>query len=131
MFFDQVINACAPSYSILATELTLKWNKVSGVYTMNSTGQLFPFVIGVAGFLKVFYDTQGKYKVRQYRLCSSNSSNANLQAVQQRKRDKNSQNPDRGQEEPHATLIGQAQLDHIAPQYLHNYGMQAADGKWV
>ena len=56
--------ACAPIYSILAIELTLKWNNVSNVYTVNSTGQLIPFVIGVAGFLKVFYDIRGKFNVR-------------------------------------------------------------------
>lgn len=34
-------------YSILAVELTLKWNHVSDVYEVRSTGQLLPLIGGV------------------------------------------------------------------------------------
>lgn len=43
-------------YSLIGIELMLKWNGVTGVYTMRSVGQLIPFVIGLAGLLKVIYD---------------------------------------------------------------------------
>jgi hypothetical protein len=34
-------------YTILGVELTLRWNSVLGVYSINSTAQLIAFVIGV------------------------------------------------------------------------------------
>ena len=52
--------------SVLATELTLKWNQISDVYTVGSAGQLIPFIVGVAGLLKVLYDVRTKYKVREH-----------------------------------------------------------------
>ena len=33
---------------ILAVELTLRWNSVSGVYDINSTGQIIPLATGVS-----------------------------------------------------------------------------------
>ncbi|CAF9941050.1 MAG: hypothetical protein HETSPECPRED_002856 [Heterodermia speciosa] len=39
--------------SILAIELTLKWNKVRGVYSITSTGQYAPLIIGVGGVISV------------------------------------------------------------------------------
>ncbi|KAF2803285.1 uncharacterized protein BDZ99DRAFT_468260 [Mytilinidion resinicola] len=107
----QMIHSCAPIYSILAIELTLKWNKVSGVYTVNSTGQLIPFVIGVAGFLKVFDDVKGKYK--------------------QRRLEKKREELNHGMGEHGATSADQIELVHVAPEYHNSYGMQSADGKWV
>ena len=32
--------------SVVATELVLKWNHVSGVYDISSTGQIIPLVVG-------------------------------------------------------------------------------------
>jgi hypothetical protein len=58
-------------YSILAIELMLKWNSVSNVYTLKSIGQLIPFVIGVAGLLKVLYDVRKKYEVGTPTFCFS------------------------------------------------------------
>lgn len=43
-------------YSIIGIEMTLQWNHVTGVYTINSVGQLIPFVIGLLGFIKVIYE---------------------------------------------------------------------------
>jgi hypothetical protein len=51
-------------YCILAIELMLRWNRVTGVYTVSSTGQLIPLVTGVVGFLDVLFNVQGKYEVR-------------------------------------------------------------------
>jgi len=34
-------------WSVLAIELTLKWNHVTGVYEVTSTGQLIPLVLGI------------------------------------------------------------------------------------
>jgi hypothetical protein len=39
-------------WTMLAVELTLGWNNVTGVYILGSTGQLIPFVVGVLGLLR-------------------------------------------------------------------------------
>ena len=39
----------------LATEMTLAWNNVSGVYILSSTGQLIPFVVGVLSLLRILH----------------------------------------------------------------------------
>ena len=39
----------------VATELTIKWNLISGVNDLTSAGQLIPFLIGVALALRVIY----------------------------------------------------------------------------
>jgi hypothetical protein len=36
--------------------MTLYWNSISDVYTINTTGQLIPFVIGLVGLAKVIYE---------------------------------------------------------------------------
>jgi hypothetical protein len=38
---------CAMIWFVLSVELTLRWNDVQGVNTIESTGQLIPFIIGV------------------------------------------------------------------------------------
>jgi hypothetical protein len=35
--------------------MTLAWNNVSGVYTLSSTGQLIPFVVGLLSFLRILH----------------------------------------------------------------------------
>ena len=50
-------------YAILAIELTIVWNGIGGVYTIQSTGQLIPFVIGLVGLFKVLHDVNFKFKV--------------------------------------------------------------------
>lgn len=59
-----VIPLFALTYSILAVELTLKWNDITDVNTIKSTGQLIPFVIGVAGLAKVLYDVYTEKQVK-------------------------------------------------------------------
>ncbi|KAL2842249.1 hypothetical protein BJX68DRAFT_244817 [Aspergillus pseudodeflectus] len=49
-------------YGILAIELMLRWNRVTGVYNVSSTGELIPFVTGVVGFLDVLFNVRGKYE---------------------------------------------------------------------
>lgn len=39
-------------WTILTVELTLFFNSVSGVYNIQSTGQLIPFIIGIFGLSK-------------------------------------------------------------------------------
>ena len=41
-------------WSILAVELMLVWNNIEGIYTISSTGQLIPFIIGVVGLARLF-----------------------------------------------------------------------------
>ena len=50
-------------YTILAVELMIKWNGISGVYTVRTTGQLIPFVIGVIGLFKALHDVNFKFEV--------------------------------------------------------------------
>ncbi|KAI1457844.1 hypothetical protein F4805DRAFT_467128 [Annulohypoxylon moriforme] len=42
---------------ILSIELTLSWNNIRGVYTIDSAGQLIPFVIGAISTLQVIKKT--------------------------------------------------------------------------
>lgn len=41
---------------IIAIELTLAFNSISGVYEIKSTGQLIPFIIGVCGLWSTIND---------------------------------------------------------------------------
>lgn len=43
-------------WSIITVELTLLYNSISGIYTIRSTGQLIPFIIGVAGLGKTMHE---------------------------------------------------------------------------
>lgn len=47
------MNAICLVWAVLAVELSLSWNKVSGIYTIQSTGQLIPFIIGIVSFVRV------------------------------------------------------------------------------
>jgi len=51
-----LINLMCVVWSILAIELTIKWNNITEVHTIKSVGQLIPFVIGIVGFLKLLRD---------------------------------------------------------------------------
>jgi len=44
------------AYSVIGIEMTLYWNSITGVYTINTTGQLIPFVIGLAGLAEIVYE---------------------------------------------------------------------------
>jgi hypothetical protein len=46
----------------VGTELVVRWNKVSNVNTIGTTGQLIPFVIGVSGLVEIFYRCVMKYR---------------------------------------------------------------------
>ena len=49
------MNIICMIWTIVSVEMTLIWTGVSGVYTIGSTGQLIPFIIGIvsmAGFLQ-------------------------------------------------------------------------------
>jgi hypothetical protein len=47
------VNALFLIWAIIAVELCLIWNQVTLVYTLNSTGQLIPLIIGVVGLLRL------------------------------------------------------------------------------
>lgn len=40
---------------VTAVELTLHWNSIKNIYKCSSTGQLFPVIVGVAGFSRLLY----------------------------------------------------------------------------
>lgn len=48
-----LFGAC--SVLIIATELTIQWNEISGVKELTNVGQLIPFCLGVGGLLKVLW----------------------------------------------------------------------------
>jgi len=48
-------NVICIAWAVLSVELTLAWNNITGVNTLNSTGQLIPFIIGVVGFVRLLY----------------------------------------------------------------------------
>lgn len=49
------INALCVVWTIVSVELTLIWNNVEGVYSVQSTGQLIPFIIGLTGFVGLLH----------------------------------------------------------------------------
>ncbi|KAM7184271.1 hypothetical protein V8F33_013085 [Rhypophila sp. PSN 637] len=44
------------TFAVTGTELMLSRNNVGGIYAFNYTGQLIPFVVGVASLIKLFYN---------------------------------------------------------------------------
>ncbi|KAH0531251.1 hypothetical protein TsFJ059_000109 [Trichoderma semiorbis] len=52
---SKIYSAFCLVFPILGIELTLKWNSVTGVYTIRSIGQLIPSVTGLAGLVQVIY----------------------------------------------------------------------------
>lgn len=48
---DLVVNIGA----IVYVEVSLKWNNIAGVHSLNSPGQFMPFFIALGQFLSVFY----------------------------------------------------------------------------
>jgi hypothetical protein len=44
------------TWSVTGIELILYWNKMSSVYSINSTGQYIALTIGVGGLIKLIYD---------------------------------------------------------------------------
>lgn len=48
-------NVAVASTVITATELTIKWNKIQGVHSLNSAGQTIPLLIGIAAILRIVY----------------------------------------------------------------------------
>ena len=42
-------------WSIAAIEFTLVWNNMQDIYNVSSTGQLIPFIVGLAGLLKTLF----------------------------------------------------------------------------
>jgi hypothetical protein len=49
------INTFSIVWAIVSVELTISWNKLTGVDTLNSTGQLIPFIIGIVALLQLFH----------------------------------------------------------------------------
>ena len=45
------------SFSMVAIELMLRWNHITSVYDINTTGQIIPFVIGLGSICQVCYVT--------------------------------------------------------------------------
>ncbi|PMD58058.1 uncharacterized protein K444DRAFT_21192 [Hyaloscypha bicolor E] len=56
LYILTVLNLISLVWSVLAIELMIRWNNITEVYTIQSVGQLIPFVIGIVGFLKLVRD---------------------------------------------------------------------------
>ena len=48
-----MFGACA--VLIISTELTIQWNYITGIQSIDNVGQCIPFAVGVGGLLKVVY----------------------------------------------------------------------------
>lgn len=42
-------------WSILAIELTIRWNNISDMYALDSTGQYVPLAVGLGAFVRLLY----------------------------------------------------------------------------
>lgn len=42
-------------WSILAIELTIHWNNITNMYTLDSTVQYVPLAVGLGGFVRLIY----------------------------------------------------------------------------
>ncbi|KAF2792031.1 hypothetical protein K505DRAFT_339041 [Melanomma pulvis-pyrius CBS 109.77] len=54
-------------WSLIAIELTLSWNGVTGVYDIDSTGQLIPFITGILSLVGLLQATVTTYLKETYR----------------------------------------------------------------
>ncbi|OAL51301.1 hypothetical protein IQ07DRAFT_586839 [Pyrenochaeta sp. DS3sAY3a] len=54
--------------AILAIELTLKWNKVQGIYSVETTGQYVPLIIGISSLISVWWNLLRQEGERRRRL---------------------------------------------------------------
>ncbi len=57
-------------WSIIAIELTIHWNNISGMYALDSTGQYVPLAVGLGGFVLLLYGGLKLWLVN-IALCSS------------------------------------------------------------
>ncbi|KAH0566065.1 hypothetical protein GP486_000530 [Trichoglossum hirsutum] len=55
IYFASVYDALFITISIASIELILRWNEITGVYDVNSTGQIFPTVVGTGGVITVIW----------------------------------------------------------------------------
>ena len=42
-------------WSILAIELTIRWNNISDMYALDSTSQYVPLAVGLSAFVRLLY----------------------------------------------------------------------------
>jgi len=53
----RVVSAILPvGFWVMVVELMIHWNHISGIYTINTVGQLIPFLTGVGSFLSFLLD---------------------------------------------------------------------------
>ncbi|KAF2182175.1 hypothetical protein K469DRAFT_691408 [Zopfia rhizophila CBS 207.26] len=55
--FDTFSKLLVASTIVAATELSIHWNKISGVNSINSAGQTIPLVLGIGNFVRILYIT--------------------------------------------------------------------------
>jgi len=52
-YYFYAFNALCLVWAVVSIEVILIWNHIQGVYTIRTTGQLIPFVIGVTSLLSL------------------------------------------------------------------------------
>ena len=50
-------------WTILAIELTIHWNNISGMYVLDTTGQYVPLAVGLGGFVRLLYELLDLWRV--------------------------------------------------------------------
>jgi hypothetical protein len=71
-YFMYLIGFIYTSYALIAIELMVIWNDIDGVYSVQSTGQLIPLIVGILSFLKTIHDVIFNAKVNSTSDCSEN-----------------------------------------------------------
>ncbi|KAI0876303.1 hypothetical protein GGS24DRAFT_452081 [Hypoxylon argillaceum] len=58
------------TYLVVMIEATIRWNKLQGVHSVNSVGQIIPLVVGITCLVQVLYAVticRAKVKTREER----------------------------------------------------------------
>ena len=58
--WNTIINIVVISVIVTATELTIRWNDISGVDSLSGAGQTISFVIGIGAVIRVLYAARPK-----------------------------------------------------------------------
>lgn len=63
---ENIVKASVIAFIITGTELSIRWNKIEGAYSLKSTGQLISLVTGIVAFLRVIHEVRERsYKTKQ------------------------------------------------------------------
>jgi len=55
-------------FFVVSIELMIKWNHIEGLYQLNNTGQLIPFIVSLYGLAQLIYNFVDKFSSGKYDL---------------------------------------------------------------